>query len=147
LKFAADQVQSPRMAESVLIDGRFELLEIVARGGMGAVYRAMDLETQHIVAVKALRDKADESVTRFLQEARVLEEIEHPHVVRYISHGKTFSNDPYLVMEWLEGETLAERLKRGPLGVEEAAELTRRVASGLGAVACARDRTSGYKTE
>jgi len=120
------------MSELVLIDERFELLEGAARGGMGAVYRALDRTTQRTVAVKVLRAQTQEAIHRFEYEAEVLREIEHGHVVRYIFHGKMASGDPYLVMEWLEGETLTKRLERGPLGIEETAELARRVASGLG---------------
>lgn len=133
LKRASDGVQSARMSELVLIDERFELLEKVARGGMGAVYRAVDRTTQRMVAIKVLRDQTDEAINRFRHEAQVLGEIEHGHVVRYIYHGKMNSGDPYLVMEWLEGETLATRLERGALGIQETAELARRVASGLAA--------------
>jgi serine/threonine protein kinase len=89
------------MSEPVLIDGRFELLERTARGGMGAVYRALDRTTQQNVAVKLLRDRDDDAIRRFWQEVRVLGEIEHAHVVRYVAHGKMASSDPYLVMEWL----------------------------------------------
>lgn len=99
---------------------------------MGAVYRAFDRVTQQAVAVKVLRDSADEAVVRFGFEARVLGEIEHPHVVRYVAHGQLPSGQPYLAMEWLDGQTLAGRLVTGPLGIEETVELGRRVASGLG---------------
>ena len=121
------------MSESGLIDGRFELLEQAARGGMGEVHRALDRTTQSIVAVKLIRQQDDEAVRRFSQEARVLGEIEHAHVVRYIAHGRMARGEPYLVMEWLEGETLSGRLARGPLSIEETYELGRRLASGLGA--------------
>lgn len=122
------------MSQVVPIDERFELLEQVARGGMGAVYRALDRTTEQVVAVKVLRDQTEEAITRFLREASVLADIEHPHVVRYVAHGQKAPGEPYLIMEWLEGETLAKRLERGPLGVEETLELARRVASGIGAV-------------
>ena len=121
------------MSEPVLIDGRFELLEKAARGGMGAVFRARDRAMQNMVAVKLLREHDADAIRRFSQEARVLGEIEHVHVVRYVAHGKMISGDPYLVMEWLEGETLAARLLRGPLTIDETLDLGRRVASGLGA--------------
>jgi len=121
------------MSAPVLIDERFELLEKVARGGMGAVFRAFDQTTQQVVAIKVLREQADEAIVRFWQETRVLGEIEHAHVVRYICHGRMASGEPYLAMEWLEGETLAARLERGPLSIDETVQLARRVASGLGA--------------
>src|SRR5262249_34890757 len=62
------------------------------------------------------------------REARLLAELRHPAIVRYESHGVTPAGEPYLVMEWLAGETLSERLFRGTLSVEEAVVLGRRVA-------------------
>lgn len=121
------------MSDPVLIDERFELHEKVARGGMGAVFRAFDQKTQQVVAVKVLREQVEEAVDRFWQETRVLGEIEHAHVVRYVFHGRMSSGEPYLAMEWLEGETLAARLERGPLSIDETVQLARRVAGGLGA--------------
>lgn len=117
----------------VLIDERFELHEKVARGGMGAVFRAFDQKTQQVVAIKVLREQVDDAIDRFWQETRVLGEIEHAHVVRYVFHGRMASGEPYLAMEWLEGETLASRLERGPLSIDETVQLGRRVAAGLGA--------------
>lgn len=121
------------MSGPVLIDERFQLHEKVARGGMGAVFRAFDQKTQQFVAIKVLREQVDEAIDRFWQETRVLGEIEHAHVVRYVFHGRMSSGEPYLAMEWLEGETLAARLERGPLSIEETVQLARRVAGGLGA--------------
>ncbi len=116
-----------------VIDKRFEVNAIAGRGGMGVVYRAIDRTTHDLVAVKLLRDaESADLVARFVHEAKVLGEIDHPHVVRYVTHGVA-GEEPYLVMEWLEGLSLAELLSRQALSIEESIELTRRVASALGA--------------
>ena len=103
---------------------------------MGAVYRARDLQSGASVAVKLILDyvpQPSDAQDRFDHEARALAGLSHPHVVRYITQGVTRDGEPYLVMEWLEGEDLAARLARGPLPVDEALELARGVASALGA--------------
>ncbi len=106
-------------------------------GGMGAVFRAKDLGTGETVALKVLRDDGDGYASRFVRESRVLAELRHPSIVRYIAHGSTPAGAPYLAMEWLEGETLAQRLARGGLTIAESLALVERIASTL-AVAHAR---------
>jgi len=97
---------------------------------MGAVYRAMDRLTGAAVALKVMAcRRGDEE--RFAQEARVLAELNHPTIVRYVTHGETAEGHPYLVMEWLDGEDLATRLVRSRLTVGESLEVARRVAEGL----------------
>jgi len=120
------------MHEMELVGERFELLELAGRGGMGTVYRAMDRTTQKVVAVKELVEVTSESISRFTKEARLLGEIEHPHVVRYVTHGIGTSGKRFLVMEWLDGMNLAERLANSRLSIEETIELGRLVAGALG---------------
>src|SRR5262245_46675384 len=98
------------MRAGELIDARFEIVELAGEGGMGTVYRAVDRADGANVALKLLRDPEGSGAARFAHEAKVLARIEHPHVVRYVTHGVAPGGDPYLVMEWLEGESLAERL-------------------------------------
>ncbi|AKT42695.1 serine/threonine-protein kinase PknK [Chondromyces crocatus] len=76
----------------------------------------------------------DREVARLEREARLLSRLRHPRVVRYIATGATPAGEPYLVMEWLDGETLTDRLKRGALNVEETLTLGVRAAEALGAV-------------
>jgi hypothetical protein len=114
-----------------VVGDRFVLEELTGSGGMGEVYRARDRETGERVAVKMLHAGGQSHVDRFLREARVLSQLEHPGIVRYIAHGD--SPSLYLAMEWLEGEDLGRTLARAPLGPEDALELTRRVASALDA--------------
>ncbi len=94
------------------IAGRFEIERAVAAGGMGRIYRARDRQTGDVVALKYLTRDSENALDRFLQEAAVLAEIQHPGVVRYIAHGRTADGMAYLVMEWLEGMDLSRYLKR-----------------------------------
>ncbi|MFT3768944.1 MAG: protein kinase [Minicystis sp.] len=114
--------------------GRFAIERFVRAGGMGAVYRAEDRETGAAVALKVLRGAAPpEDEARFEREALVLAGLTHPGIVRHVAHGVTAEGTPYLAMEWIEGEDLAERLRRGPLAVDEATALGLGVARALGA--------------
>jgi serine/threonine protein kinase/tetratricopeptide (TPR) repeat protein len=88
-----------------LIDGRFELGELVATGGMGRVYRAVDRLEGRSVAVKVIRLSGDVAVERFGREVALMAELHHPGIVRYVAHG-TLESGPYLAMEWLDGKDL-----------------------------------------
>lgn len=125
-----------------LIDRRFEVQRLVGSGGMGAVYRARDRRTGGPVAVKVLHERTPALVERFEREALVLAGLAHPAIVGYVAHGalpRDESADPrepeprYLVMEWLDGVDLAERLAEGPLAPDDALALGKRVASALAA--------------
>src|SRR6185295_5008608 len=97
--------------------GRYTLDALVARGACGRVYRGRDLETGQQVAVKRLLDEFPEGSTvaqRFEREARMLAELKSPNVVRYLNYGPDEHQKPCLVLEWIQGEDLASRLKRGP---------------------------------
>lgn len=114
--------------------GRFQLECEVGSGGMGRVYRAIDGETGRTVAVKLLNIQGGSlERERFSREATTLALLRHPHIVSYVAHGLNGSGEPYLAMEWLEGEDLAARLARGPLSLSEAATLARGLASALAA--------------
>src|SRR5262245_15840862 len=86
-----------------ILDGRFELERSVGIGGMGEVFRACDRATDSLVAVKLLHAGRLSDTARFEREARVLSELSHPGVVRYVAHGVAARGEPFLVMEWLEG--------------------------------------------
>src|SRR5579859_2861743 len=118
------------MQPGEVIAERFEIEQAAGAGGMGTVYRARDRRTGSAVAVKVLRTEGTRD-ERFLREARLLAEVKHPRIVRYVSHGETPSGEPYLAMEWLEGEELASRLSRGGLTVGESILVLRRAAEGL----------------
>jgi len=120
-----------RVQPGDLLADRFELLNLHATGGMGAVYRAVDRASGERVAVKVMTGRAADDVARFSREAEMLRRLEHPRIVRYIAHGTTEQGELYLVMEWLEGEDLEGRLSRGPLSLADSLRLARGVAEGL----------------
>jgi PAS domain-containing protein len=114
-----------------LVD-RFVLEELAGRGGMGEVYRALDRSTGQPVAVKILRAGAGDDAVRFEREARILADLDDPRVVRYVASGRLPAGEPYLVMEWLEGEDLAARLACERLGMTDSIKLALSVAEVLG---------------
>jgi tetratricopeptide (TPR) repeat protein len=121
------------LREGDVIDGRFETRALARRGGMGEVWRAHDRLTGHAIALKVIASESDHQLERFAREARVLAEMQHPAIVRYVAHGHTASGEPYLAMEWLEGEDLRSRLARRALTAAESVALVRRVAEAVGA--------------
>jgi eukaryotic-like serine/threonine-protein kinase len=95
--------------------GRYRLTRKVGEGGMGAVYEAVQEALGRTVAVKILRDKyADrpEVARRLVKEAQLASSIEHEHIVRILDSGATDDGRPFVVMEHLRGESLAERIRR-----------------------------------
>ncbi len=114
-----------------VIEERFELLACAGIGGMGTVYRAFDRETNQHVAVKVLQEDSDATAARFMKEASILATLEHEHIVRYVVHGIAATGEAYLAMEWLQGEELEARMRRGRLEILETIELGLRVARAL----------------
>jgi eukaryotic-like serine/threonine-protein kinase len=101
--------------------GPYEILTAIGAGGMGEVYRARDTRLNRIVAIKVLpAHLADrtESRERFEREAKTIASLNHPHICTLFDIGQQDGID-YLVMEYLEGETLAQRLVKGPLPLEQ----------------------------
>ncbi|HEY2367607.1 MAG TPA: protein kinase, partial [Polyangiaceae bacterium] len=104
---------------------------LAGSGGMADVYRARDRTTENLVALKLLRATGPEDVARLAREAQALSRLTHPGIVRYVAHG-TAEGEPFVAMEWIEGDTLSKRLRQGPLAVSHALELGRALASALG---------------
>lgn len=113
--------------------GRFEVRELLGSGGAGSVYRALDPTLGREVAIKALAGAFHDdpgALRRFEREARVLASVNHPNVA--VIHGlEVMGGAPYLILELVEGETLDERLRRGPLSWRDAVEVARQIAEGL----------------
>jgi len=110
---------------------RFRIEREAGIGGMGIVYRAVDQTMGNTVALKVLRKTDAPSARRFANEIAALERLAHSAIVRYIAHGVLDDGQPYLAMEWIEGESLAQRLQRGPLAISDVLMLAMRVASAL----------------
>ena len=101
--------------------GRYELLAALGAGGMGEVYRARDTLLGRTVAIKVIAAKSTGNAARterFQREARAISSLSHPHICTLYDFGQE-DGTAFLVMEHLEGETLADRLERGPLSIEE----------------------------
>jgi hypothetical protein len=114
-----------------VLDDRFVVRELRHRDSLGELYVAYDQASGDRVALKVLRP-ATASPERFAREAGILVGLEHPGIVRHLAHGTTRSGAPYLVMEWLEGEDLAERMRRQRLTVAEVVALGIALARALG---------------
>jgi serine/threonine protein kinase len=112
---------------------RYELKSQAGVGGMGTVYQAIDRESGALVALKILHSRNTIEQARFDQEARVLAELSHPGIVHYFDHGVAPHGSPYIAMEWLEGETLEDRLARGILGPAAVGHVARLVLEALAA--------------
>jgi predicted Ser/Thr protein kinase len=113
--------------------GPFEILSSLGAGGMGEVYRAKDTRLDRQVAIKILSPDVAGNATvreRFEREARAVSQLTHPHICTLFDIGHHDGTD-FLVMEYLEGETLASRISRGPLSVEEVLEYGVQIADAL----------------
>ena len=112
--------------------GRFELVREVGRGSFGIVYEARDRDLGRTVAYKAIRPgpRAEAAGDLLLREAEAAALCSHPNIVTLHDLGQS-EHGPYLVLEFLQGETLAGRLTHGPLGVSEALRVGVEVARGL----------------
>ncbi len=121
------------MVDRIVAD-RFVIERLVGSGGMGEVFRAKDRLSGGLVALKVLYGSLAREAERFKREAQILADITHPRIVRYVAHGVLEGGRPYLAMEWLEGEDLAERLERSGLTLHETLTLARRVAEALSAL-------------
>lgn len=122
------------MQKGDLVLEKFRVEEWIGEGAAGRVYRAVDESTGAVVALKVLQVLNPVARERFEREARALAALTDDAVVRYIAHGVLASGEPVLAMEWIDGETVASRLKRGPLGLSDALRLGRRLSRALGAV-------------
>jgi tetratricopeptide (TPR) repeat protein len=98
---------------------------------MGEVFRAKDRATGDAVAVKVMLGEKSARSARFAREVQVLSELQSPGIVRYVAHGQSPEGEPFLAMEWLSGEDLSQRLRRGALSVSETVKLGTRVAAAL----------------
>src|SRR5712692_5201593 len=97
--------------------GPYEVVAAIGAGGMGEVYKARDTRLERSVAIKVLPAEFSKNAqlrTRFEREAKSISQLNHPHICTLYDVG-----DGYLVMELLEGETLASKLTKGPLSIDQ----------------------------
>src|ERR1700688_1254088 len=116
-----------------LVDERYKLLEVMASGAMGSVYKAERVPVGKIVAVKFLHASFandSEFQARFERETRVMSKLAHPNCVSVLDFG-VWENAPYLVMGYVAGTTLRARMDQGPLPAGKALAFARQIAAGL----------------
>jgi serine/threonine protein kinase/predicted ATPase len=115
------------------VAGRFRVERIAGSGGMGTVARAIDLsDSDRVVALKTMTATTSSAVERFEREVSVLARLDHPNVIAYIDHGVLPDGSPWLAMEWVDGCTVDELLRKRGMSVGDTVALARGIAAGLG---------------
>src|SRR6516164_4272906 len=113
--------------------GSHEITALLGKGGMGEVYRARDLKLKREVAIKILPEefaRDPERISRFQREAELLASLNHPNIAA-IYDVEEADNSRFLVLELVEGDTLADRLRRSPLPVDEALHIAKSICEAL----------------
>src|SRR5215510_8037968 len=113
--------------------GAYEITGLLGKGGMGEVYRGRDTKLKRDVAIKILPDEFSRDasrVSRFQREAEVLASLNHPNIAA-IYDLQEATDTRFLVLELVEGETLAERIQRGAIPVQEALDIARHISEAL----------------
>jgi len=116
------------------IAGRYDITRVIGEGGMGVVYEAYDTQVDRDVAIKVVRSEClsdRKFLTRFRREMEVTTRLRHPSTIRVFEHGEAEDGRPYMVMELLTGESLAERLEQGRIPEIEALQHARQIAESL----------------
>jgi eukaryotic-like serine/threonine-protein kinase len=115
---------------------RFDVVRILGKGGMGTVYLARDQRLDRLVAVKVLHTEdlgTEDRRARFMREAKTAAAIRHPNVATIYEVGETHEGVPFIVMEYCDGETLAQRMRRRPIEAGEFLTIARQIAAGAAA--------------
>src|SRR5262245_5509830 len=113
--------------------GPYEIVSAIGAGGMGEVYKAKDTRLDRMVAIKVLPSHVSDDPAlreRFEREARTIGSLNHPHICTLYDVGHQDGTD-FLVLEYLEGQTLADRLTKGALPLDQALQLASQIAEGL----------------
>jgi TolB-like protein/Tfp pilus assembly protein PilF/predicted Ser/Thr protein kinase len=126
-------IQKPALSSDTVIAGKYKIIEKLGEGGMGVVYKAKDTRLKRPVALKffpAELTKDEAAKKRFIQEAQAAAALEHPNICTVYeideADGQTF-----IAMSYIEGQSLKDKLKDGPLDIDEAKEIALQVAEGL----------------
>ncbi len=117
------------MGPGSTVGARYRIERLAGEGGMGRVFRATDLNSGAPVALKVLGERG--RAERFSVETEALASLEHEAIVRYVDDGVSADGEPFLVMEWLDGQGLDERLAQEGLTLHEALELAERLVGAL----------------
>src|SRR5262245_39626617 len=128
--------------------GSHEITALLGKGGMGEVYRARDTKLKREVAIKILPEEFSrdvDRVSRFQREAEVLASLNHPNIAAIHDFEET-NGIRYIVLELVEGETLADRIARGPIPVEETLIIAKQICDALEAAHEKGDHSSGSET-
>ena len=121
------------LGPGTVVGQRFRVVDRGVRGGMATVHRGDDLAAGGPVAIKLVALATPDEHERFAREAAILARLADPTIVRYVAHGRASPTAAYLVTEWIEGPTLADRLASDGLTVVETVDLARQLARGLAA--------------
>ncbi|MCG8416814.1 MAG: protein kinase [Proteobacteria bacterium] len=119
------------MQPGTVVAGRYVIEALAGSGGMASVYKARDQREGCTVAFKVLQVRSEHLDQRFARESKLLHELHHPAIVRYLDSGVTDREQRFLVMEWLDGEDLSSRVSRQPLTITETLILAERITSAL----------------
>jgi serine/threonine protein kinase len=120
----------PEASHGMDLKSRYEIISSIGQGGMGHVYLAQDRTLARKVAIKRIKSHSESTVRRFLVEARAIAQLTHYNIVQIFDYGHD-ADGPYLILEYVDGGTLADLLKAGPLQVDQSINITCRLAEGL----------------
>jgi serine/threonine protein kinase len=135
---SAPHPAGPPSAVGNVLDGAYQLTRLIFEGGMGTVYEAVQLHLHKRVAVKVMVPELaenPEALGRFRREVEITSQLSHPHVIQLLDFGATPTGQPYLVMEFLDGEDMEQRLRRvGRMPLGTAVDLVRQIGSALSVI-------------
>jgi serine/threonine protein kinase len=132
-ELAARRVDDPLLGAT--LEGKYQIEQRVGVGAMGSVYRAVNLRTGSPLAIKVMHPAMAESgaaVRRFLLEAQNASKLDNPHIVRVLDRGETPQGLPFMVMEFVDGQTLEALLEAGPLPPPRVLAIAEQIVKGLG---------------
>ncbi len=137
LRYHAAGVEAPRAVEGVTTIGRYEIIKVLGKGAMGVVYRGRDPELEREVAIKTIvapervgRRGRSAYLERFQREAKAAAKMQHPAIVTIFDVGLE-GNQPFMVLEYLPGESLADRLDKVRMPLHRAIDIAKDLASAL----------------
>jgi serine/threonine protein kinase/Tfp pilus assembly protein PilF len=123
-----------RLKKGQLIRGKYKIIQKIGEGGMGIVYKAEDTKLKRNVALKFLPSELTRDIkakARFIQEAQASAALNHPHICTVYEVDETDAQT-FIAMEFIEGQTLKDKIEAGPLAINEAIDIASQVAEGLG---------------